>query len=713
MSGVELISSIIKEVYAFFNEYCEQNEQLAPDFEQVLESLDAIQISTDNIRSIHAFMLMTINRCIDYTKASRGLKLVPHLETINLKEVITLPMFCMQEMQSRIQIELEPFDEDAICPYIITDRQWLQENILCLLSNAVKYSSRGTVILRLFLDRDRPGLFDGHGGAGGVMWHSNFRQGFKRVDGEVVIDVSSGNGLCHSDSSSPGSLRKRVTAGRGGGGGGGGQGEGGIGSGIISTHRSGVGGFDGGGSNGGIIYSPLPAETSQTAIPTNTSQPQSSSSQLQPGKPDEVSLVFEVIDTGIGLSAEAMENLFNPFKQAQRLAGGTGLGLFSLAKRVEALQGKFGVRHRDDGVQGSIFSFCIPFRPDTERARLLKSLKHQHHHHSSSSSGGYGHGSPGSIGGGGSGGGGGSRDPLVGKFPFQSRRSLSALLTGDSVGPSQGPGNMGPSSAGASGLGTGLGSILSSRLQRHPHSSFMRTSMGGTGGGDMRYGSGGGLSSPSGDSSTSVSTSGSTSPSTSLKLHVLLVDDSVPIQKMSSMILRRRGHTVQIAENGADALEYIQKAWQAGLGHTFDVILMDMHMPIMDGLECTRRLRELEAEAAAAVSSGGLVNGVAGMEPLHHVVIGVSANSGPEVVQAGVEAGLDAFIPKPFTIDAFTATYTETCEKIGWFILFLFHLSFHCLEVIYLLCVFNIMIFKISENSMSLSHLIKLVFVAC
>eukprot|EP01033_Poteriospumella_lacustris_P021979 gene21979-16429_t len=50
-------------------------------------------------------------------------------------------------------------------------------------------------------------------------------------------------------------------------------------------------------------------------------------------------LMFEVIDTGIGISEEAMKTLFNPFKQTQRLAGGTGLGLYSLAKRIEALKG--------------------------------------------------------------------------------------------------------------------------------------------------------------------------------------------------------------------------------------------------------------------------------------------------------------------------------------------------------------------------------------
>jgi hypothetical protein len=51
-------------------------------------------------------------------------------------------------------------------------------------------------------------------------------------------------------------------------------------------------------------------------------------------------------------------------KQAQRLAGGTGLGLFSLSKRTEALGGSRGVSVRKDGRRGSNFWFSFPYRPD-------------------------------------------------------------------------------------------------------------------------------------------------------------------------------------------------------------------------------------------------------------------------------------------------------------------------------------------------------------
>ena len=79
-------------------------------------------------------------------------------------------------------------------------------------------------------------------------------------------------------------------------------------------------------------------------------------------------VIVTVADNGIGLSEDAQETLFQPFKQAQRSAGGTGLGLYSLAKRIEALGGKCGVRNRSDGQQGSVFWFSFPYRPDTVAA---------------------------------------------------------------------------------------------------------------------------------------------------------------------------------------------------------------------------------------------------------------------------------------------------------------------------------------------------------
>jgi CheY-like chemotaxis protein len=62
--------------------------------------------------------------------------------------------------------------------------------------------------------------------------------------------------------------------------------------------------------------------------------------------------------------------LFNPFKQAQKKAGGTGLGLYALSNRVTALKGEYGVRGRQDGKQGSLFWFSFPYVADPMTAAM-------------------------------------------------------------------------------------------------------------------------------------------------------------------------------------------------------------------------------------------------------------------------------------------------------------------------------------------------------
>jgi hypothetical protein len=66
----------------------------------------AIKQSLSTITDTNAFMLMTINRCIDYAKATKGIKLVPRLETIDLLETLQLPT-CMRNVQDRVSIEMD------------------------------------------------------------------------------------------------------------------------------------------------------------------------------------------------------------------------------------------------------------------------------------------------------------------------------------------------------------------------------------------------------------------------------------------------------------------------------------------------------------------------------------------------------------------------------------------------------------------------------
>jgi signal transduction histidine kinase len=121
--------------------------------EQMVKKLKGLEMSTTEIKqslkgisNTNTFMIMAINRCIDYVKVNKGLKLTPRNETIDLIDSLSMPMDCMKNIQEKIEIALRPVPKE-ICTHIITDKQWLQENILCLLSNAVKYSESGEVTI--------------------------------------------------------------------------------------------------------------------------------------------------------------------------------------------------------------------------------------------------------------------------------------------------------------------------------------------------------------------------------------------------------------------------------------------------------------------------------------------------------------------------------------------------------------------------------------
>jgi hypothetical protein len=86
-------------------------------------------------------------------------------------------------------------------------------------------------------------------------------------------------------------------------------------------------------------------------------------------------LNFEVEDNGIGISVDCQSTLFQPFKQAQNMAGGTGLGLYSLLKRVECMNGKCGFKERKDGLEGTIFWFTIPYIADEVSANVSISFR--------------------------------------------------------------------------------------------------------------------------------------------------------------------------------------------------------------------------------------------------------------------------------------------------------------------------------------------------
>jgi CheY-like chemotaxis protein len=106
-------------------------------------------------------------------------------------------------------------------------------------------------------------------------------------------------------------------------------------------------------------------------------------------------------------------------------------------------------------------------------------------------------------------------------------------------------------------------------------------------------------------------------------LRILLAEDSVMNQKLAVALLRRQGHTVTIANNGQEAVNAVG-------GESFDLILMDVSMPEMDGLEATATIR------ANQVASG-----------MHTPIIAMTAHALVGDRDRCLEAGMDAYVAKP------------------------------------------------------------------
>lgn len=108
-------------------------------------------------------------------------------------------------------------------------------------------------------------------------------------------------------------------------------------------------------------------------------------------------------------------------------------------------------------------------------------------------------------------------------------------------------------------------------------------------------------------------------------MRILVADDAPANRELVSAILGGLGLTVDVVEDGARAVE----AARAG---AYDLILMDVHMPVMDGLDATRAIR----------ASGGTV--------ARTPIIALTANVQPEQVQMCRDAGMDAHVGKPIQI---------------------------------------------------------------
>lgn len=109
-------------------------------------------------------------------------------------------------------------------------------------------------------------------------------------------------------------------------------------------------------------------------------------------------------------------------------------------------------------------------------------------------------------------------------------------------------------------------------------------------------------------------------------LKILVVDDDELNRRLMRLLLTREGHDVQLVANGMEALEAVKY-------QKFDIVFMDLHMPVMDGIEASHQIREWEKDQ------------------VHTYIVALTASYMPEEGHVLFEAGIDNYISKPFEVE--------------------------------------------------------------
>ena len=105
-------------------------------------------------------------------------------------------------------------------------------------------------------------------------------------------------------------------------------------------------------------------------------------------------------------------------------------------------------------------------------------------------------------------------------------------------------------------------------------------------------------------------------------LHVLVAEDNKINQQLAAVMLRHVGHKVDVVENGEEAVEAVRTS-------AYDVVLMDMQMPLLDGMQATERIRALPPPANRVT------------------IIAVTAHAMAGAREEYLAAGMDDYLPKP------------------------------------------------------------------
>lgn len=115
-----------------------------------------------------------------------------------------------------------------------------------------------------------------------------------------------------------------------------------------------------------------------------------------------------------------------------------------------------------------------------------------------------------------------------------------------------------------------------------------------------------------------------------MKRNILIVDDSESIRKLVQFNLSRANYSVLVANNGQDALNYFS-------GKTIDLLITDLHMPVMNGLELIKEVRKID-------------------QYKHIPILFLTTETQLSIKKEAKDAGATGWIVKPFEFDKLLAT---------------------------------------------------------
>jgi signal transduction histidine kinase/CheY-like chemotaxis protein/integral membrane sensor domain MASE1 len=134
---------------------------------------------------------------------------------------------------------------------------------------------------------------------------------------------------------------------------------------------------------------------------------------------------------------------------------------------------------------------------------------------------------------------------------------------------------------------------------------------------------------------------GALDPSRSLR--ILLAEDNVVNQRVAGRLLEKRGHRVVVAVNGREALKALDE-------ESYDLVLMDVQMPEIDGVEATAKIREMEK-----------------LTGRHQLVVALTAHAMKGDVERCLSAGMDGYLSKPIRLqelDDLLDKYVSNAERV-------------------------------------------------